>query len=38
MLIFSDRLRFRKPLESEDINRNGIEKGENGWIIERLAP
>ena len=35
-----DRLRFRKPKEDEVINfeSSGIIKGENGWIIERLAP
>jgi hypothetical protein len=36
-----DRLRFRKPKEGEVINfdeSSGTIKGENGWIIERLAP
>lgn len=34
-----DRLRFRKPKENEVIDESsGIVKGEDGWIIERLAP
>jgi hypothetical protein len=34
-------LEIRKPKEGEVINfdeSSGIIKGENGWIIERLAP
>ena len=33
-----DRLRFRKPQENEDLTNEAITVGENGWIIERLAP
>lgn len=34
-----DRLRFRKPNENEKVDfDNGVVQGENGWIIERLAP
>lgn len=33
-----DRLRFRKPLENETLNTEHFVQGENGWIIERLAP
>lgn len=33
-----DRLRFRKNQENEDLNSENITVGENGWIIERLAP
>ena len=33
-----DRLRFRKALEKEELNMDMITLGENGWIIERLAP
>jgi len=33
-----DRLRFRRPLENEKPDSDMITKGENGWIIERLAP
>lgn len=32
-----DRLRFRKLKEGENLGELAIE-GENGWIIERLAP
>jgi len=33
-----DRLRFRKPKENENVNNELVTVGENGWIIERLAP
>jgi pyridoxamine 5'-phosphate oxidase len=33
-----DRLRFRKPQENEKLNEEMYTPGENGWIIERLAP
>ena len=33
-----DRLRFRKPKENENVNNELTTVGENGWIIERLAP
>jgi pyridoxamine 5'-phosphate oxidase len=34
-----DRLRFRRPREGEDFTSNpSIVVGENGWLIERLAP
>ena len=33
-----DRLRFRKLLDKEELNMDMAIYGENGWIIERLAP
>lgn len=36
-----DRLRFRRPRENENLEnaeKEGKIIGENGWIIERLAP
>ena len=33
-----DRLRFRKPLDNETRSPENYVQGENGWIIERLAP
>ena len=33
-----DRLRFRKRLENESEIESSWIDGENGWIIERLAP
>jgi len=32
-----DRLRFRKATDSEQL-KEGTVKGEDGWLIERLAP
>jgi pyridoxamine 5'-phosphate oxidase len=33
-----DRLRFRRPNANETDFHDGVVLGENGWIIERLAP
>ncbi len=33
-----DRLRFRRPGPDETELHEGVVQGENGWIIERLAP
>ena len=33
-----DRLRYRRAREGENLDSSSIVKGENGWIIERLAP
>ena len=34
-----DRLRFRRPREGEDYASDpNVVVGENGWLIERLAP
>lgn len=33
-----DRIRFRKPKEDEKLDSDLHMPGENGWIIERLAP
>ena len=33
-----DRLRFRKPGDGEEMDPEMFVKGEEGWVIERLAP
>jgi pyridoxamine 5'-phosphate oxidase len=33
-----DRIRFRKPKPDEKLDASLHIQGENGWIIERLAP
>lgn len=33
-----DRIRFRQPTEREALDPELTHKGEDGWIIERLAP
>ena len=33
-----DRLRFRKPREEEEMDSDLFVKGDQGWVIERLAP
>lgn len=33
-----DRIRFRRPAENEDLSNENIILGEDGWLIERLAP
>jgi pyridoxine/pyridoxamine 5'-phosphate oxidase len=33
-----DRIRFRKPKPNEKLDPTLYIEGENGWIIERLAP
>ena len=33
-----DRIRFRKLKEGEEMDEKMMQKGENGWVIERLAP
>ena len=33
-----DRLRFRKPEDGEEMDPEMFVKGEEGWVIERLAP
>lgn len=33
-----DRIVFRKKLEDEQIDPNLTKEGEDGWLIERLAP
>ena len=33
-----DRLRFRKPREEEEMDSELFVKGDQGWVIERLAP
>ena len=33
-----DRLRFRKPGDGEEMDPGMFVEGEEGWVIERLAP
>ena len=33
-----DRLRFRKLKDGEEMDPEMFVKGEEGWVIERLAP